>query len=332
MDDHIARLQEMLKCERTKSSRLQLRCNHQEAELRRREQSMSKMKERLSLFTDRHKDRGPSIKILNTLKSAQGKREQPPSTRKLEEEALHLMLERREAELREAMKLRHSLASLLHALRCDMEQTLSELERSKDGTFSVDKRLDQAERALGDHVTGGVVQSWRLVQKTLGTFTCEGITEFGTDHDKLVAQLESELKQSQQLIQMQQQLLQDNMESPVPSEEWGRLRDHWAEFEHQKRTFERERGAFTDAAIRLSHERHDFEQMKASLLKQQFLCDSPVFDLSGIKPLNTPESAMALSPAAVSKSGDVTGDVSRLRVRTPSTPELYSALSLYHNP
>lgn len=39
-----------------------------------------------------------------------------------EETALRLMLERREAELREAMKLRHSLTTLLHALRVDMEQ------------------------------------------------------------------------------------------------------------------------------------------------------------------------------------------------------------------
>lgn len=31
------------------------------------------------------------------------------------------MLERREAELREAMKLRHSLTTLLHALRVNME-------------------------------------------------------------------------------------------------------------------------------------------------------------------------------------------------------------------
>lgn len=32
------------------------------------------------------------------------------------------MLERREAELREQMKLRHSLTTLLHELRVDMEQ------------------------------------------------------------------------------------------------------------------------------------------------------------------------------------------------------------------
>lgn len=36
------------------------------------------------------------------------------------------MLERREAELREAMKLRHSLTTLLHTLRTDMQQVINQ--------------------------------------------------------------------------------------------------------------------------------------------------------------------------------------------------------------
>lgn len=36
------------------------------------------------------------------------------------------MLERRETELREAMKLRHSLTTLLHALRTDMQQVMGQ--------------------------------------------------------------------------------------------------------------------------------------------------------------------------------------------------------------
>lgn len=40
------------------------------------------------------------------------------------------MLERREAELREAMKLRHSLTTLLHALRVDMERVSTTRETS----------------------------------------------------------------------------------------------------------------------------------------------------------------------------------------------------------
>lgn len=56
--------------------------------------------------------------------------------------------------------------------------------------------------------------------------------------------------------------MQDNLASPVPCEladsyfleEWERLQMRWAELDHQRRTFERERQSFTDAAIRLSHE------------------------------------------------------------------------------
>lgn len=119
---------------------------------------------------------------------------------------------------------------------------------------------------------------------------CAGHTGVGTDHDKLLVRLETDLKESQQLVRLQQQLLQvwssiihiytqfhllaseilailslclqDNIASPVHSEladsyfleEWERLQLHWAELDHQRRTFERERQSFTDAAIRLSHE------------------------------------------------------------------------------
>lgn len=56
--------------------------------------------------------------------------------------------------------------------------------------------------------------------------------------------------------------LQDDLASAVPSElansyfleEWERLQMRWAELDHQRQTFERERQSFTDAAIRLSHE------------------------------------------------------------------------------
>ncbi|XP_074485015.1 afadin- and alpha-actinin-binding protein B isoform X2 [Sebastes fasciatus] len=266
MDQHVARLQDMLTCERAKCTRLQLRCNQQEAELRRREQHTSRLKERVFQLTERPREKGPTIEVLNFPPGGRGKREQtiklfrPPAKR--EEEALCLMLERREAELREAMKLRHSLTTLLHALRVDMEHTLSDVVDVQDEAQSEDKRLDQAERALGDHVTGGVVQSWRQVQRRLGGVPSEGRAGVDTDHDKLLARLETELKESQQLVRLQQQLLHDSLASPVTSEladsyfleEWERLQVRSAELNHQRRTFERERQSFTDAAIRLSHE------------------------------------------------------------------------------
>ncbi|XP_056227815.1 afadin- and alpha-actinin-binding protein [Seriola aureovittata] len=359
MDEHVTRLQDMLRCEQAKCTRLQLRNNQQEAELRRREQHSNRLRERMSQLTDRHKERGPSIEVLNFPPGGRSKREQPirslRSAAKREEAALRLMLERREAELREAMKLRHSLTTLLHALRGDMEQTLSDSVDIQDVAKNKDKKLDQAEVVLGDHVTGGVVQSWRKVQRSLGDVLSEGHAGVGTDHDKLLAQLETELKESQQLVRLQQQLLQGSLASPVPSEladsyfleEWERLQVRWAELDHQRRTFERERQSFTNAAIRLSHERRDFEQQKASLMKQQYLCDSPVFgkgapsanrrdstalNFSGLGPT----SVSGCLPVTPSSTGSATAALSalhqgRVSVQTPSTPELYTALNLSYN-
>ncbi|KAM6939518.1 afadin- and alpha-actinin-binding protein B, partial [Xenentodon cancila] len=356
MDEHVARLQDMLRSERVKCSNLQLQVNQQAAELRRRELNISRLKERLSQMIDRHKEKGPSIEVLNFPLGGRGKREKPSkvlrSTSKQEEAALRLMLERREAELREAMKLRHSLTTLLHALRVDMAQFLSErMDVSQDG----DKRLDQTEAGLGEHVTGGVIQSWRQVQKKLQDVLSDGQTTASTDHDKLLVQLETELRETQQLVRLQQQLLQDSAASPVSSElsdsyyleEWERLQMCWAELNQQRRTFERERQAFTDAAIRLSHERCDFEQRRATLVKQQYLCDSPLFGrrapgnkmrgstahvLSGVDAADV-SGCLPITPSyAESENADTSGlREGRARVQTPSTPELYSALNLSYN-
>ncbi|XP_051801900.1 afadin- and alpha-actinin-binding protein B [Acanthochromis polyacanthus] len=360
MDEHTARLQEMLRSERAKNfsswqcTRLQLQCSQQEVELRHRELHSNRLKERLSQLTDRQKLKGPSIEVLNFPPGGRGKREQPiksfRTTAKREEATLRVMLERREAELREAMKLRHSLTTLLHALRVDMEQVISYcVDVAQEG----DKRLDQAEVALGEHVTGGVIQSWRQVQIRLQDVLSAGQTAAGTDHDKLLVQLETELKESQQLVRLQQQLLQDSLASPIPSEladsyfleEWERLQAHWAELDHQRRTFERERQSFTDAAIRLSHERRDFEQQKAALVKQQYLCDSPLFggatndnrrestafNFSGLGPNNISD-CLPLSPSSTGSGiAAVSGlHQGRTRVQTPTTPELYSAFNLLH--
>lgn len=53
-------------------------------------------------------------------------------------------------------------------------KTLLDAAGVQDEAQTKDKRLDQAEVALGDHVTGGVVQSWRQVQRRLDDFLSEG--------------------------------------------------------------------------------------------------------------------------------------------------------------
>ncbi|KAM6972522.1 afadin- and alpha-actinin-binding protein [Aplochiton taeniatus] len=264
-DQHVARLQDALRHEREKCSRLQLRCNQQGAELKRREQQNNRWKERLSQLTEKQKEKGSTMELLNPLSKGQWQKDPTgrpnrPNGRQ-EEAALCVMLERREAELREAMKLRHCLTTMLHALRANMERALDSLDDQEE-IHNRSAKLAQSESELGDHVTGAVVQGWVRVQKKLGELLALDNVAVGTDQDKLLAQLETELEQSQQLVRLQQQLLQDSAVCAIPSalvdsyylEEWEQLQARCAELECQKRSFQRERQAFTDAAIRLGHE------------------------------------------------------------------------------
>ncbi|XP_076120692.1 afadin- and alpha-actinin-binding protein [Alosa pseudoharengus] len=351
-DQHVARLQDALKRERDKCGRLQSRCGQQVAELRRRELQNNRLKERL--LTDKHKDKGPAMEMLNALPKSLAKKDHAPrgtrSEGRREEEALRLILERREAELREAMKLRHAITTLLHKLRTDMEQTLHVLLSDKQEEPD-SQRLVQSEVVLGDHVTGGVVKEWVRVQKVLKEIHAQGGYAGATDQEKQLVQLERELEESQQLVRLQQQLLQDSVTPALPAplidsyylEEWERLQEQRVELDRQRRSFERERQAFTDAAIRLGHERCQFEQQKASLVWQQYLFNSPPVKLSAhhsrrvspaIKiyladdPLpNSPDSLCPATPSSTA-SDQSPGSPGHQEVTTPSTPELYSALRL----
>ncbi|TRY94274.1 hypothetical protein DNTS_007117 [Danionella cerebrum] len=61
-------------------------------------------------------------------------------------------------------------------------------------------------------------------------------------------------------------------------EETERLKEEWRLFYEQKRNFDRERRNFTEAAIRLGHERRSFEEDRAAWLKTQFLNMTPFVD------------------------------------------------------
>ncbi|KAI7810492.1 putative afadin- and alpha-actinin-binding protein-like [Triplophysa rosa] len=264
-DLHISRLQDALTSEREKCATFQSRCNQQMMELKRREQHINRMREKLSQLTDRQKHRSASMEVLNVLPKVPGRGRAAFKAAKADgraEDALRLLLDRREAELREAMRLRHGLTTLLHMLRKDMAQTLQDDNITEAEDAFHDNVLLQSEQGLGDHVTGGVVQEWTRVQKRLWTMSLQDPVAKGTDQEKLLGQLEAELEQSGQLIQVQQQLLQDSVTPPLPValmdcyylEEWERLQDRWEELKRQRRSFRRERKAFTDAAIRLGHE------------------------------------------------------------------------------
>ncbi|XP_005457387.2 afadin- and alpha-actinin-binding protein isoform X3 [Oreochromis niloticus] len=117
--------------------------------------------------------------------------------------------------------------------------------------------------------------------------------------------LKLEIQQCKDFIQTQQQLLQQ-LSSPCDEEtasllsncymlqEKERLGEEWKTLEEQRKIFERERKNFTEAAIRLSHERKAFEEDRATWLKHQFLNLSPFAD-SKKTPLLKSKSAFLIS-------------------------------------
>ncbi|XP_075471772.1 afadin- and alpha-actinin-binding protein isoform X2 [Ascaphus truei] len=109
------------------------------------------------------------------------------------------------------------------------------------------------------------------------------------DHEQELEKLEEEIQQCRDTIKSQQHLLQ---QLSVPRddetalllrdcyllEDKERLRDEWKLFNEQKKNFERERRNFTEAAIRLGHERKMFDDDRATWLKQQFLNMTSLYD------------------------------------------------------
>ncbi|KAL7852293.1 hypothetical protein SRHO_G00180780 [Serrasalmus rhombeus] len=159
-----------------------------------------------------------------------------------------------------------------------------ELRRREQHANRMREKLFQFTDRHRERGAWGVVLEWTQVKKRLRELQSESTVAVRTDQEKFLAQLEEELAQSRELVRVQQQLLQDNVDSPLPAalidsyylEEWERLQDRWVELKHQRRSFQQERQAFTEAAIRLGHERCVFQQQKAALMKQQFLTTSPI--------------------------------------------------------
>ncbi|KAL7824654.1 hypothetical protein AOLI_G00327790 [Acnodon oligacanthus] len=172
------------------------------------------------------------------------------------------------------------------------------------------------------------------------------------EHEEAMQRMRLELQQCKEFIQTQQQLLQQQLSSPFDDdtaallndgytlEEKERLKEEWRLFHEQKRNFERERKSFTEAAIRLGHERKAFEEDRALWLKTQFLNMTPFVDRkrpamiesrSALSVNAEPEAKILSTPAApntpISHPGFTSNTPSPAHL--PTTAELYRTLQLF---
>ncbi|XP_038234804.1 afadin- and alpha-actinin-binding protein-like isoform X2 [Dermochelys coriacea] len=266
-------------------------------ELRRKEQELSRLKEKMSQQLTDKRDRRAAMEILNNLGRADGRRatwKTGKSLGKKEEEMFRSLLAAQEKQLQELMLENAELKQLLDQLRQDTGGLLGaaqggEGEPAPEGTRSSNAMQEQLTRGIRDQWCSfkSHVESLGSQAVAAGSQGCEA--EGGdpvisvTDHDKEIMKLKAEIEDSQQLIALQQQCFQEQLiaaaNSELPAnlrgsyflEEQQRLQEEQQAFRQQKRAFEEERKNFTEAAIRLGHERKQFEEERALLLKQHFL-------------------------------------------------------------
>uniref|UniRef100_A0A3Q1GUP8 Synovial sarcoma, X breakpoint 2 interacting protein b n=1 Tax=Acanthochromis polyacanthus TaxID=80966 RepID=A0A3Q1GUP8_9TELE len=157
-------------------------------------------------------------------------------------------------------------------------------------------------------------------------------------HEEEMDRLKLEIQQCKDFIQAQQQLLQQQLSSPCDEEtasllsdcymlqEKERLGDEWKTLEEQRKIFERERRNFTEAAIRLSHERKAFEEERATWLKHQFLNLSPFSDSK--KPSLSKSKSAFLICECLFLFPSLSEPPSCVPLTSPSTADLYRTLCL----
>ncbi|XP_029905968.1 afadin- and alpha-actinin-binding protein-like isoform X1 [Myripristis murdjan] len=169
-------------------------------------------------------------------------------------------------------------------------------------------------------------------------------------HDEEMNRLKLEIQQCKDFIHTQQQLLQQQLSSPCDEEtasllndcymleEKERLKEEWKTLEGQRKNLEKERRNFTEAAIRLSHERKAFEEDRATWLKHQFLNLTPFADPKK-PPMSKSKSAFSITEpeaSAASTSGNLDKSQSHTTfstakcapVKSPSAADLYRTLRL----
>lgn len=139
-------------------------------------------------------------------------------------------------------------------------------------------------------------------------------------HEEEIERLKQEIQQCKEFIQTQQQLLQQQLNTPCDEEtaavlndsymleEKERLKEECRVFEEQRKTFEMERRNFTEAAIRLGHERKSFEDDRATWLKHQFL--NTTF-ADQMKPLSRTTEEFSKHSAHEEKLISISGKVSK---------------------
>ncbi|KAM4605443.1 synovial sarcoma, X breakpoint 2 interacting protein a isoform 2-T2 [Polymixia lowei] len=245
------------------------------------------------------------------------------------------------------------------------EQAGSDREEEEEVGGPSRETLDQSCEHAKEQLTNSIRQQWRRLKSHMERLDSQASLvqtqqqQSGKEavpreiHNEEMERMRLEVQQCKDFIHTQQQLLQQQLNSSFDDEtaallndcytleEKERLKEEWRLFEEQKRNFERERKNFTEAAIRLGHEKKAFEEDRASWLKNQFLNMTPFVDRkrqslsdsqsSALSIKSEPEVRVSYTPTQLTKSSTYATFSTPKAAHSagvPSTAELYRTLRL----
>ncbi|KAM3914448.1 afadin- and alpha-actinin-binding protein isoform 2-T3 [Leptodactylus fuscus] len=310
--------------------------------MKRKEREYNKLKERLYQLVMDKRDKKISIDVLNYVGRADGKRmawRTSKTDAKNEEEMYKVLLSDYEQRQKQLMLENAELKKVLQQMKKEMISVLSpqkpkakeKLEDSlgpalSDGEddaadSSKDNLIELSCEAVREQLVNSIRQQWRILKshvEKLDHQDRKGLIS-REDHEKELEKLKSEIQCCKETIKNQQHLLQQQVVVPSDDdddtsallqdcyllEDQERLQQEWKLFTEQKKNFEKERRNFTEAAIRLGHERKMFEEDRALWLKHQFLNMTLFSDrkssehcqsLSALSPEQDPNNSQSRSP------------------------------------
>ncbi|KAM8874531.1 afadin- and alpha-actinin-binding protein-like isoform 2-T3 [Spinachia spinachia] len=333
-------------------------------EMKRKEREFEKLKERLNQLLVDKKENKPAIDVLNHIGRADGKRslwKTQKTEAKHEGEMYKTLLSDYDTRQREMLLENAELKKLLQQMEKEMNSILRSkkpmLKEDKcqdDGIQTdpeeeeqvVDSRKESVEHCVHarEKLTSSIRLQWRRIKSHVERLDSQAQMDANKTDDaasretrvQQMNRLKPEIRQCKGFIQTQQQLLQQQLRPPCEEEaasllsdcymlqDEERFREEGKSVEEHKRFFEREKGDFTEAAIRLSHEKKAFEDDRAMWLKHHFLNLSPFADLK------KPQMSKSKSCSLISKaeSSDPSSPEKLNTCGSATTADLYDTLWL----
>lgn len=312
LEINVKSLQNCLKNEKEEVQKLQniiaSRATQYNHDMKRKEREFNKLKERLNQLLADRKDKKQGMDVLNYVGRSDGRRSQWKTVKtdaRHESEMYKTLLNEFDKHQKELMLENAELRKVLQQMKREMVGILSPKKHSqkeeKCTEFTDQQAASDEEESsemscehAREKLTNSIRQQWRKLKHHVENLDNKAsMVQLGREvgeemiskdvHQDEMERLKMEIQQCKDFIQTQQQLLQQQLNTPCDEEtaavlndcymleEKERLKEEWKTFEEQRKNFEMERRSFTEAAIRLGHERKMFEEDRATWLKHQFL-------------------------------------------------------------